>query len=100
MQQAPNRLGLGLRPPVPSFGQGPSISALAQQQQQQMHFAPPQVHKQTTLFVGSISGGITDAFLNQLLSVRSAHTTFFTYSSVCFIGLRPRKIIQAPHHSC
>ncbi|KAF8349387.1 hypothetical protein F5887DRAFT_1070714 [Amanita rubescens] len=68
MQQAPNRLGLGLRPPAPSFGQGPSISALAQQQQQQMHFAPPQVHKQTTLFVGSISGGITDAFLNQLLS--------------------------------
>lgn len=66
MQPAPNRLGLGLRPPLPSYGQGPSISALAQQQQ--MHFVPPQVQKQTTLFVGSISGGITDAFLNQLLS--------------------------------
>ncbi|KAF8551136.1 hypothetical protein OG21DRAFT_1418503 [Imleria badia] len=64
---APNRLGLGLRPPLPSYGQGPSISALAQQQQM-MHqpFMPPQ--KQTTLFVGSISGGITDSFLNQMLS--------------------------------
>ena len=43
------------------------MSALAQQQQ--MHFVPPQAQKQTTLFVGSISGGITDAFLNQLLTV-------------------------------
>ncbi|KAG8214940.1 hypothetical protein J3R82DRAFT_10130 [Butyriboletus roseoflavus] len=66
MQPAPNRLGLGLRPPLPSYGQGPSISALAQQQQM-MHqpFMPPQ--KQTSLFVGSISGGITDAFLNKML---------------------------------
>ncbi|KAG6810114.1 hypothetical protein H0H92_013256 [Tricholoma furcatifolium] len=62
----PNRAGLGLRPPLPSYGQGPSMSALAQQQQ--MHFVPPQAQKQTTLFVGSISGGITDAFLNRLLS--------------------------------
>ena len=67
MHPMPNRLGLGLRPPLPSYGQGPSISALAQQQQ--MQFVPPQVQKQTTLFVGSISGGITDAFLNQLLTV-------------------------------
>ena len=81
MQQAPNRLGLGLRPPAPSYGQGPSISALAQQQQ--MHFAP-QVHKQTTLFVGSISGGITDAFLNQLLSVRITYTTFI-HIFICFV---------------
>ena len=72
----PNRLGLGLRPPLPSYGQGPSMSALAQQQQQQMHFVPPQAQKQTNLFVGSISGGITDAFLNQLLSVR-VHEDFF-----------------------
>ena len=64
----PNRLGLGLRPPLPSYGQGPSMSALAQQQQQ-MHFVQPQSQKQTNLFVGSISGGITDSFLNQLLSV-------------------------------
>jgi RNA-binding protein 25 len=67
--QQPNRLGLGLRPPLPSYGQGPSISALAQQQQMQQLFAPPQGQKQTSLFVGSISGGITDAFLNQLLTV-------------------------------
>lgn len=64
-----NRLGLGLRPPMPSYGQGPSLGALAQQQQQ-MAFAPPHAQqKQTTLFIGSISGGITDSFLNQLLSV-------------------------------
>ena len=71
MQPAPNRLGLGLRPPLPSYGQGPSISALAQQQQM-MHqpFMPPQ--KQATLFVGSISGGITDAFLNRMLTVSTA----------------------------
>ncbi|KAJ7761189.1 hypothetical protein DFH07DRAFT_918376 [Mycena maculata] len=61
MQQ--NRLGLGLRPPLPSYGQGPSMSALAYQQQAQI-----QPQKQTTLFVGSISGGITDATLNALLT--------------------------------
>ena len=70
MQPVPNRLGLGLRPPLPSYGQGPSISALAQQQQ--MHLVPPQAQKLIKLFVGSISGGITDAFLNQLLSVSTA----------------------------
>ncbi|KAI0727909.1 hypothetical protein C8Q72DRAFT_780795 [Fomitopsis betulina] len=64
----PNRLGLGLRPPMPSYGQGPSMSALAQQQYgHQPQFVPPQP-RSTTLFIGSISGGITDAFLNQLLS--------------------------------
>jgi hypothetical protein len=53
------------------------MSALAQQQQQQMHFVQPQAQKQTNLFVGSISGGITDTFLNQLLSVR-IHVDFLT----------------------
>ncbi|KAF9028542.1 hypothetical protein BDZ89DRAFT_951230 [Hymenopellis radicata] len=68
MQPIPNRMGLGLRPPLPSFGQGPSMSALAQQQaQQSMHFVPPQAQKFTTLFIGSISGGVQDSFLNQLL---------------------------------
>ncbi|KAJ3485391.1 hypothetical protein NLI96_g4988 [Meripilus lineatus] len=64
----PNRLGLGLRPPLQSYGQGPSISALAQQQQMlhTQQFVPPQP-RATSLFIGSISGGITDAFLNQLL---------------------------------
>ncbi|KXN82842.1 hypothetical protein AN958_02116 [Leucoagaricus sp. SymC.cos] len=60
----PNRLGLGLRPSLPSYGQGPSMQALAQQQQQMQFMQAP---KTATLFVGSISGGITDAFLNQLL---------------------------------
>ncbi|KAF9450543.1 hypothetical protein P691DRAFT_797996 [Macrolepiota fuliginosa MF-IS2] len=63
MNPVPNRLGLGLRPPLPSYGQGPSMQALAQQQQMQYMQQP----KTATLFVGSISGGITDAFLNQLL---------------------------------
>ena len=58
------------------------MSALAQQQQQ-MHFVPPQAQKQTNLFVGSISGGITDAFLNQLLSVR-IHVDFLTRKTHCF----------------
>jgi RNA-binding protein 25 len=66
--QGANRMGLGLRPPMPSYGQGPSMQALAQQQQMS-HFAPPQ--RPTDLFVGSISSGITDSFLNQLLSVRA-----------------------------
>ena len=77
----PNRLGLGLRPPLPSYGQGPSISALAQQQQQQMNiqgFVPPQAQKQISLFVGSISGGITDNFLNDLLSVSFCPTLLLT----------------------
>ncbi|KAI0770652.1 hypothetical protein C8Q74DRAFT_1317834 [Fomes fomentarius] len=72
-----NRLGLGLRPPMQSYGQGPSISALAAQQQ--MHhppaFVPPQP-KPTTLFIGSISGGITDAFLNELLKGCGPITSF------------------------
>jgi hypothetical protein len=65
MNPMPNRLGLGLRQPMPSYGQGPSMQALAQQQQMQFTQAP----KTATLFVGSISGGITDSFLNQLLGV-------------------------------
>lgn len=44
------------------------MSALAQQQQMHQHFVSPQAQKQVTLFIGSISGGITDAFLNQLLT--------------------------------
>ncbi|KAF8827957.1 hypothetical protein F5879DRAFT_1022147 [Lentinula edodes] len=75
MQPMPNRMGLGLRPPFPSFGQGPSISALAAQQQA-MHFVPPQAQKQTKLFVGSISGGVTDSFINELLSACGKVTSF------------------------
>ncbi|KAH9947466.1 hypothetical protein B0H21DRAFT_691986 [Amylocystis lapponica] len=73
----PNRLGLGLRPPMPSYGQGPSISALAQQQHllHQQQFVPPQP-KATTLFIGSISGGITDSFLNALLAACGPISSF------------------------
>jgi hypothetical protein len=75
----PNRLGLGLRPPLPSYGQGPSMSALAQQQQMHLQgFVPPQAQKQISLFVGSISGGITDGFLNDLLCVSMLFATVFT----------------------
>ena len=89
--------------PAP-YGQGPSMSALAQQQHQ-MHFVPPQAHKHTNLFVGSISGGITDTFLNQLLSVRiyivkkRAKEGCFSHSYF-FIGLWTHKIVQATNYSC
>ncbi|KAI0754494.1 hypothetical protein C8Q80DRAFT_1094588 [Daedaleopsis nitida] len=75
MQQ--NRMGLGHRPAMPSYGQGPSISALAAQQQ--MHHPPAFVApapKHIKLFVGSISGGITDAFLNELLKACGPISSF------------------------
>ncbi|KAI0783447.1 hypothetical protein C8Q75DRAFT_433671 [Abortiporus biennis] len=72
----PNRLGLGLRPPMPSYGQGPSISALAQQQQMHSQQFVPPTPKATTLFIGSISGGISDAFLNQILSACGPISSF------------------------
>jgi RNA-binding protein 25 len=79
MQPMPNRMGLGLRPPMQSYGQGPSMSALAQQNHLQPmgmgapppNFVPPGQQRVIQLFVGSISGGIQDPFLNDLLSVRS-----------------------------
>ncbi|KAI0823979.1 hypothetical protein BC628DRAFT_1323698 [Trametes gibbosa] len=72
----PNRLGLGARPPMPSFGQGPSISALAAQQQMQHPQFVPQQPKAITLFIGSISGGITDNFLNDILKACGPITSF------------------------
>ncbi|KAF9265184.1 hypothetical protein L218DRAFT_1075815 [Marasmius fiardii PR-910] len=45
------------------------MSTLAQQQaMHNQHFAPPAAQKTVQLFVGSISGGVTDSFLNDLLS--------------------------------
>ncbi|KAL0064284.1 hypothetical protein AAF712_008728 [Marasmius tenuissimus] len=45
------------------------MSALAQQQaMQNQSFAPPPAQKTVSLFVGSISGGVTDNFLNDLLA--------------------------------
>lgn len=102
MQQGmPNRLGLGLRPPLPSYGQGPSISALAQQQHIHHQQSTPQP-KSTTLFIGSISGGITDAFLNQLLAVRlQPRVCWFMKVQYCFYlqGLRAYIILQTSHHT-
>jgi RNA-binding protein 25 len=79
MQGLPNRMGLGMRPPAYGAGQGPSMSALAQQQQMaQPAFTPQHAQPQHNLFVGSISGGITDAFLNELLGVCPSHEVELT----------------------
>jgi len=61
----PNRMGLGMRP-----GPGPSFAPPVMPQRPGLPPAPvlgggPKV----SLFVGSISPGITDEFLNQLLAV-------------------------------
>ena len=74
MHPAPNRLGLGMRPPLPSFGQGPSMGALAHQQQMLHHQQLPPPPKVVPVFIGSISGGISDSFLNDLLSVSDSPT--------------------------
>jgi RNA-binding protein 25 len=58
-----------MRPPMPSFGQGPSMGTLAHQQQLQHHQPFSQPPKVVPVFIGSISGGISDSFLNDLLSV-------------------------------
>jgi hypothetical protein len=98
--QQPNRLGLGLRPPLPSYGQGPSMSALAQQQQMHVQgFVPPQSQKQISLFIGSISGGITDNFLNDLLSVRIPFTALFLTYPDDNAGLRKGQVVQAVDHT-
>jgi len=78
MQGLPNRMGLGMRPPAFGMGgQGPSMGALAQQQQMtQPAFIPQQSQPQHNIFVGSISGGITDAFLNELLGACGPLRTF------------------------
>jgi RNA-binding protein 25 len=96
----PNRLGLGLRPPLPSYGQGPSISALAQQQQMHVQgFVPPQSQKQISLFIGSISGGITDNFLNDLLSVSTPLPTVFSAHSRGYAVLWNSQVVQAVDHT-
>ena len=85
MHPAPSRLGLGMRQPMPSFGQGPSMGALAHQQQMMHHQQFPQPSKIVPVFIGSISGGISDAFLNDLLSVsdlRSSMERFHIFTTV------------------
>ncbi|EJT96562.1 hypothetical protein DACRYDRAFT_85786 [Dacryopinax primogenitus] len=57
-----NRLGLGLRAPPPSYASHGIASAQSSD-------------KLTTLFVGSISAGIDNAFLEQLFTVCACHLT-------------------------
>ncbi|CAE6514027.1 unnamed protein product [Rhizoctonia solani] len=57
MHNGPNRMGLGLRAPMPNYQ--PTSTALA---------APGPMLKATTLFVGSISPGISDGFLTSLFA--------------------------------
>ncbi|KAI0036260.1 hypothetical protein K488DRAFT_41458 [Vararia minispora EC-137] len=64
MQPLPNRMGLGLRPNMPAYGQGPSMSGIAQHPPS---FVPQAPRRSVQLFVGSISGGVTDIYLSRLL---------------------------------
>lgn len=96
--QSFNRMGLGMRPPMPSYGQGPSMSALAAQQQQihSQQFIPAQ--RTTTLFVGSISAGITDDFLNQLLDVSRSFADN-QFGLTLPLGLWISEVLQTSHHA-
>jgi hypothetical protein len=81
------------------------MSALAQQQQMHhqpfMPIPPPAAQKQTTLFVGSISGGITDMFLNALLSVSCSDCLMIGHLVNCFsAGVWSDQVLQAAHHTC
>ncbi|KAJ1305644.1 hypothetical protein OPQ81_000640 [Rhizoctonia solani] len=57
MHNGPNRMGLGLRAPMPNYQPTPTAVT-----------APGPMHKATTLFVGSISPGISDGFLTSLFA--------------------------------
>lgn len=59
------------------------MSALAQQQHMQPPFVNAQASRTTTLFVGSISGGITDAHLNEMLGVCIAFANPISTDTTC-----------------
>ncbi|ELU45254.1 RNA recognition motif domain-containing protein [Rhizoctonia solani AG-1 IA] len=59
MQNGPNRMGLGLRAPMPNYQPIPTAAAAS---------PTGPMHKATTLFVGSISPGISDGFLTSLFA--------------------------------
>ena len=101
MQGLPNRMGLGMRPPAMyGMGQGPSMSALAQQQQMSHPpFVAQQAHPQHNLFVGSISGGITDSFLNELLGVSSCDFPFIAGIDVRILGMWTSESVQTDDYS-
>ena len=62
-------------------------------------FMPPQ--KQATLFLGSISGGITDGFLNQMLAVSSVSLPSDGGDSrLNRPGVWSRQVFQTTHHAC
>ncbi|KAG8901365.1 hypothetical protein FRB99_005375 [Tulasnella sp. 403] len=83
----PNRMGLGMRPPMMGGppagygppGQGPPLSALSSQSHMP-HAGPPlqaaHMGPKLTAFVGSISPGIPDNFLIQLLATCGALRSF------------------------
>jgi RNA-binding protein 25 len=51
------------------------MGALAHQQQMMHHQQFPPPSKVVPVFIGSISGGISDAFLNDLLSVSALRSS-------------------------
>lgn len=89
--QAPNRMGLGMRPGF--HGQGPPIGSLPpsgfNQPGRPMPGAPPAGQpgndKLTTVFVGSISAGVTNEFLTSLFAVRNLSLVLFT---LCLVRCR------------
>ena len=94
MQGPPNRLGLGLRPVIPSYGQGPPIGSLPPSNVMYGYpppGAPPGQEKLTTLFVGGISAGVTDDFMNSLLSVSDAN--IYIYSSRPPVEISPPRLV-------
>lgn len=86
---------------MPSYGgQGPSMSALAQQNQQHPPFGPPPVQKQIQLFVGSISAGVSDEFMTQLLSVRALSLLYLGDYADLTTGMWTSKKFQAADNAC
>lgn len=115
--QAPNRMGLGMRPVF--HGQGPPIGSLPPSGvpgfgQPGRPLPGPGVQpgsdKLTTVFVGSISAGVTNEFLTSLFAVRAFHlsqgrgnfivscwTDMPLFYPTAFSGLRANKIIHPKH---
>lgn len=86
--QGPNRMGLGMRPA--GYGQGPPIGSLPPGG---MGYAPARPapspvgggDKLTTVFVGSISGGVTNEFLTSLFAVSVSNVHGARIASHSFI---------------
>jgi hypothetical protein len=76
---APNRMGLGMRPPQAQYSAPPA--------------QPAPAPGMTTLFVGSISSGITDDFLTTLFSVRLAANAAKGAIANKLAGLRPTAVV-------